>query len=137
MRRIHIAAVAAFGLVLFAGAPTALAQETVPMRATVSFPFMVGNVLLPAGTYLVVPDDLQPAVLEIQAERGRKSVFATILDNEPSDRRGDCLFQFVNVGGRYYLTSIDDGSGDLSQITLPEPIMRLVRVAGKTPVTQK
>ncbi len=137
MRKFPIAAIAAFGLVLFAGTQVAVAQETETVKTTVAFPFMVGKVLLPAGTYEVVPDQLEPSILEIRSVRGSQSAFATIMATQRSDRRGDCLFQFVNVGGRYYLTKIDDGTGDLSNITLPEPVLRAVNAVGKTPAAQK
>ena len=137
MRKFQIAAVAAFGMVLFAGAQLARAQETETIKAAVAFPFMVGKVMLPAGTYEVVPDEMDPTVLEIRSEYGRKSAFASILAADPTTRRGDCQFQFVNVGGRYYLTKIDDGAGDVSELALPEAVMRVVHASARTPVVQK
>ncbi len=137
MRKLPIAAIVTFAVVLFAGAQLAVAQDTETSKVAVAFPFMVGKVLLPAGTYEIIPDDLAPGSLEIRADRGRVSAFATILAEDTTTRRGDCQFQFVNVGGRYYLTKIDDGTGDVSEIALPEAVMRIVHASARNVVAQK
>lgn len=137
MRKLPIAAIVTFAVVLFAGAQLAVAQEIETSKVAVAFPFMVGKVLLPAGTYEIIPDDLAPGSLEIRADRGRVSAFATVLAEDTTARRGDCQFQFVNVGGRYYLTKIDDGTGDVSEIALPEAVMRLVHASARNVVAQK
>ena len=49
MRKFQIAAVLAFGMVLFGGAQLARAQSLDAVTTTVPFPFMVENVLLPPG----------------------------------------------------------------------------------------
>src|SRR5512135_2255565 len=104
MRKLPIAAVLAFAVVLFAGAQSARAQAIDTMKTAVAFPFMVGHVLLPAGTYEVVPDPDDPGLLEVRSEYGRTSAFATVLAGDTTSRRGDVQFRFMNVGGRYYLT---------------------------------
>ncbi len=126
MRRFQLAAVVAFGAVLFAGAQLARAQSLDAVQTTVAFPFMVGRVLLPAGTYEVVPNDMEPGVLELRSVRGGMSAFATVMAADTTSRRGDLQFQFVNVGGRYYLTKIDDGTGDVTDVSVPEPVLRAI-----------
>ena len=79
MRKFQIAAALAFGAVLFAGAQPARAQETNTMTATVSFPFMVGTVMMPAGSYEIIPVGMDADVLEIQSENGHIAAFATVL----------------------------------------------------------
>ena len=137
MRKIQIAAVVAFGVVFFAGAQLARAQETNTVKATVSFPFVVGKVMLPPGTYEAVPDDMDPGVLQIRSETGHMSAFATVLSDDTTTRRGECEFQFVNVGGRYYLTKIDDGTGDVSDLMLPDAVTRVVHAADRMPASEK
>ena len=137
MRKFQIAAILAFGMVLFAGAQVARAQSLDAVTTTVPFPFMVGNVLLPAGTYLVVPDDVDSGVFEIRSQRGRMSAFATVMADDSTARRGELQFQFVNVGGRYYLTKIDDGTGDVSEVAVPDAVLRVMHAAARTPVVQK
>jgi hypothetical protein len=134
MRKFQIAAVVAFGMVLFAGAQLARAQSLDAVTTTVPFPFMVGKVLLPAGTYLIVPDDMEPGVLEIRSERGGRSAFATLMAEDTTTRRGDLQFQFVNVGGRYYLTKIDDGTGDVSEVAVPDAVLRVMHASARTQV---
>jgi len=135
MWKIQIAAVVAFGVVLFAGAQLARAQEV--ERATVPFPFAVGRVTLPAGSYEVVADETDPGLLEIRSADGRFSAFAIVLAEDTTARRGDCQFQFVNVGGRYYLTKIEDGTGDVSDLTLPDAVVRVVHAADRMPASEK
>jgi hypothetical protein len=132
MRKFQIAAAVAFAVVLFAVAQQARAQMTDTAKATVPFPFMVGRVLLPAGTYEVVPDPIDPSVFEIRSENGAISAVATVLAKDETDRRGDLQFKFMNAGGRYYLTKIDDGTGDVSELSVPDSVLRAIHAASRT-----
>jgi hypothetical protein len=134
MRKFQIAAALAFGVMLFAGAPRAHAQATNAMTVTVSFPFMVGTVMMPPGSYEIVPDSMDPYALEIRNETVRMSAFAAVLAPETTMRRGEAQFQFVNVGGRYYLTKIDDGTGDVSELAVPDSVLRAIHAADRTQV---
>ncbi len=135
MRKFQIAAVVAFAFVTFAGAQLACAQGV--ERATVPFPFMVGQVLLPAGQYEVVTDDMDPGLFQIKSEDGLHSAFAVVLTEDWSSREGDCQFEFVNVGGKYYLSKIDDGTGDVSDLVLPDAVMRVVNASAHVPAPLK
>jgi hypothetical protein len=117
MRKFQFAAALAFGVVLLAGASLARAQEV--DKVTVSFPFEVGGVIMPAGTYSVTPDTLDPGLLQIRSEDGRDSAFALVLSDDTTSRRGDCQFEFERVGSRYYLSKIDDGTGDVQELVMP------------------
>jgi hypothetical protein len=117
MRKFQIAAVVAFSMVFFAGAQLARAQEV--NKATVSFPFEVGGVVMPAGTYTITVDDMDPGLLRIQSENGQLSAFAIVMSEDTTARRGDCQFDFVRVGNRYYLSQIDNGTGDVQDLVVP------------------
>jgi hypothetical protein len=115
------------GVVLLAGAGAASAQET--ERAKVAFPFVVGQEVLPAGDYQVFTSDEDPGLLQIVSEDGRHSVFFAVQGSDTSDRWGDPEFTFVNIGGRYYLHTIDTGTGSVREVVLPEPVERAIRAA--------
>ncbi len=136
MRKFQIAAVVAFGVAMIASAPLARAQTTDPVKVTVAFPFMVGQVMLPAGTYTVVPDYRTPGLLEIDSDNGSMSAMATVLSDDLTDRRGECQFQFVNFGGKYYLTRIDDGNGDVSDLVLPDAVQHFLQTSVRVKATQ-
>jgi hypothetical protein len=87
---------------------------------------------LPAGTYEVVPDPIDPSVFEIRSENGAISAVATVLAKDETDRRGDLQFKFMNAGGRYYLTKIDDGTGDVSELSVPDSVLRAIHAASRT-----
>ena len=53
----------AAGVLLLAGAQQARAQVTGPIQFTTTFPFAVGSVTVPAGTYTVRPDDDNPSIM--------------------------------------------------------------------------
>jgi hypothetical protein len=119
MRKFQLAAVVTFGVFLFAGASLARAQDIGVNRVTVAFPFEVAGVMMPAGTYMVTPDDIDPNLLQIQSEDGRYSAFVGVLADDTTSRRGDCQFDFVRAGNRYYLSKIDDGEGDVDDLVMP------------------
>jgi hypothetical protein len=126
MRRFQFAAILTFGVFLFAGASLARAQDFDVNRVTVSFPFVVGGVMLPAGTYTVTPDDMDPGLLQIQSADGRYSAFALVLTDDTTSRRGSCQFDFERVGNRYYLSKIDDGTGDVEDLVMPSGFPELM-----------
>ena len=117
MRRFQLAAVVAFGVVLFAGAQIARAQDV--SKARVPFPFEVGGVVMPAGTYRVIVDDMDPGLIQIQSQNGRFSAFAMVTLEDTTARRGDAQFDFVRAGNRYYLSRVDDGTGNVDQVEMP------------------
>lgn len=135
MRKFQIASTLAFAVVLFAGAQLVRAQETNTMTVIVSFPFMVGTAMMPPGSYEVVPDSMDPYVLEIRSENGHTSAFAAVLAPDTTTRRGEAQFQFVNVGGRYYLTKIDDGTGEVSDLVVPAPVLTVMHATGRVPAS--
>lgn len=136
MRKIEIAAVVAFALVMFAGAQQARAQEVV--TATVPFPFMVGNVMLPPGHYRVTADEMDPGLLQIQSRGGQYSAFAIVLTDDTTSRRGEAQFKFVNIGGKYYLSRIDQGQGDVEDLVVPNfTAPQPVRTVSEVPAVKK
>ncbi len=124
MRKLSIAAMIAFGAVFVAGTHAARAQEI--EKGRVPFPVVVGNVVMPAGSYEVRADDLDPELLHITSADGRHAAFALVMTDSTTTRFGDCEFRFVRLGSRYYLSKIDTGAGDIEQITLPEFVERAI-----------
>jgi hypothetical protein len=53
------------GILLVAGVHTASAQLTNPVEFTTTFSFTVGDATVPAGTYTIKPDDIDPGILEL------------------------------------------------------------------------
>lgn len=117
MRKFQFAAVVAFGVVFFAGAQLAHAQEL--SKVQVSFPFVAGDTLLPAGAYEVREDPMDAGLIEIQSEDGRSSAFAFVVPEEATTVRGDCQFEFLKAGNRYYLSKIDNGDGEVEDLVMP------------------
>lgn len=117
MRKFQLAAVVAFGVVLFAGARFASAQDVT--QARVPFPFEVGGVVLPAGTYQVTTEGMDPNLVQIRSQDGRFAAFAIVDTEDLTARRGDCQFDFVRAGNRYFLSKIDDGTGNVDQLVMP------------------
>jgi hypothetical protein len=136
MRKFEMTAVVAFAVVMFAGAQQARAQEV--ETATVPFPFMVGNVMLPPGHYTVTTDDMDPGLLQIESRDGRYSAFAVVTTEDTTSRRGEAQFKFVNVGGKYYLSRIDRGEGDVEDLAVPtRPVAYGVHAVSKAPAPKK
>jgi hypothetical protein len=93
-------------VVLSVGAARAEASDTI--RARVPFPFVVHNKTLPAGQYLLLREDTDPAVLLIQ-EVGKPHAAAFVVTNGAAGRdpAGDkpCL-TFTRVENQYRLSNV-------------------------------
>lgn len=126
MRKYQFVAIAAFGFVTLAGAPLAHAQDVT--KANVPFPFVVGQTELPAGHYRVVSDAMTPGFVDVLSEDGRSSAFAMVLAAGDSTREGECRFEFEHVGGKYYLSRIDTGTGEVKELEIPSAVLAAERL---------
>ncbi len=117
MRKLIVAGLMVFAAVFFTGAWIAGAEEE---AARVPFPFIVGNVQLPAGRYVVEADNMDPNLIQVTSVDGRHSAFAVVNINDMPLSWGHCDFQFVRFGGKYYLSKIDTGDNGIEDVTLPE-----------------
>ncbi len=117
MRIFVRSALFAFGLIATAAVGTAQAQVTEPIRFTTSFPFSVGAIMLPAGTYTVRPLDGMIGVMSIS--NGRRTAFFDTM-NAAVPGTGDVPNQVVfrKADGHYALRTILD-SDDEGGVAIP------------------
>ncbi len=119
-----------FGIVAVAGilSLAALAAQAQDATAVVKVPFqfVVNGTVLPAGSYRVVPDLGDPAVLELYGVNGKIGV--PIVTDFGGDVPGteQATFGFRKVGGYYFL----------SEIRLPGAEDRVVPLTTKSITTQ-
>ena len=97
---------------------TAQAQITEPMKFTTAFPFSVGAVTLPAGSYTVRPLDNILDMMSISS--GNRTVFVDTMDaGVPNPEKVRDQVVFTKVGGRYALSEIlnanDQGGVEIPQ----------------------
>ncbi len=101
----------ALGLIATVAVGTARAQVTEPIKFTASFPFSVGAVTLPAGSYTVRPLDDMLGMMSIS--NGNRTVFFDTIDaavRNTSDVPDEVVFRRAN--GHYALSEILDASDD-------------------------
>lgn len=91
------------GVVLFAGAQWARAQD--PVIAHVPFSFIVDGRVFPAGDYRVVRggESGPEQVLQIVSRDGRSSIFTTYDDTGLRAAAGSAGLQFKTVGNEHLL----------------------------------
>jgi hypothetical protein len=107
MKILFRSALVAAGLVI-ASAGTASAQLTTTMKFTTTFPFMVGQRSMPAGSYTVTPLDNDHALLQIRS--GHSAVLMlTEKDSPAAGPRQDEVI-FAKRGDTYVLREVWDAS---------------------------
>ena len=92
------------GILLLAGVQNASAQITGPVEFTTSFPFTVGNAMVPAGSYTITPDDTDPQILELTG--AHVSVFFQTDYAEAPQTPSKTEIVFKRYGGAYVLKNI-------------------------------
>jgi hypothetical protein len=103
MKHISVFAIAVCLLASFAAVGTVSAQDHAA-RATVPFNFNVGDRWVPAGTYTITSDTLNPAVIFIRSKDGKIDLLSV---THSDDQRGtaDSLV-FTKYGDQYFLHEI-------------------------------
>jgi len=91
-------------LVVGVGIRSANAQIDHTIEFTTAFPFSVGNTMLPAGTYTVTPDDLDPMMLAVRG--GRSAVFIATTDATSKEAPSKTELVFERYGNGYILKNI-------------------------------
>ena len=94
-------------LLLLVSIPNTYAQTTV--RATVPFPFMVGNTEVPAGTYTI--DSISHSVIAIRDLSTGRGVFSLVGPGRPGSNDGTPKLVFNKYGDRYFLSQVSRGFG--------------------------
>jgi hypothetical protein len=111
--------VLAGGLSLVAGVAPARAQVYEPVSFTTTFPFMVGQKTLPAGTYTVRPaNEEDGSLLEVQG-RQDSAIFFGENAARPRNNPNETAVVFDRTGDRYVLAQIWDGADQEGAEAIP------------------
>lgn len=92
------------GLLLLAGVHNASAEITDPVEFKTSFPFTVGDVTLPAGSYTITPDVTDPGFLQVTG--AHTSVFFQTENASPRETPSKTEVVFKRYGDGYVLKDI-------------------------------
>lgn len=115
MKKVAVMALAAAGVL--ATAQSARAQES--LTAKVPFAFVVGDIELPAGDYIMTRDTRQPELIAITTPSGERA--ALVLSRAvSSDRNDEPKLEFERVGKQVFLTQVNLGSGSAREIPIPQ-----------------
>lgn len=109
----RITAIALFAVACTLGAGHALAQARA-VRATMPFDFTVGNKLLPAGTYTIIP--VSDDAIEIQNSNTHFAILSTATPD--SELKTGCNLVFDKYADRYFLREVAGGANAF-QVDLP------------------
>jgi hypothetical protein len=123
MKKVLVALLAA-GVVSLFGVSSVRAEDTMDHSIVkVPFSFIVGNKLLPAGTYRIEAESDAPTTLVIQST-GRTSATAFAetdwAGDQPSFTSQKVRVQFKNYDGRYFLSQVVMPGEDARVIPLTE-----------------
>jgi hypothetical protein len=130
--------VLAASLVVLAGVHNASAQIDSAIEFTTSFPFIVGNTTVPAGSYTITPADEDPQILELQGGHT-----AVLIQTESADppQSAHTEIVFNRYGDRYVLKNIwVEGSdvGYVSSTALGERrVSKVASAAGESRVAAR
>jgi hypothetical protein len=91
-------------ILVFAGVQNASAQVIYPVEFTTSFPFSVGNTVVPAGSYTIRPDDDNAKVLELQGPHS--SVLFQAENTQAPETPSKSEVVFMRYGDGYVLKDI-------------------------------
>jgi hypothetical protein len=91
-------------IVMFAGVQNASAQIIYPVEFTTTFPFTVGNTVVPAGSYTIRPDDDNAEILELQGPKTTVLFQATNAQARETPLKTEVVFQ--RYGDGYVLKDI-------------------------------
>ncbi len=101
-----------------AGVGPALAQSDAAL-VKVSFPFIAGQRLLPAGSYRITADPYDPSLLLIASTASADSVYVPTGASEPITQTGSQVHAaFRNIDGHYFLWKIEMPDGNARQLTM-------------------
>jgi hypothetical protein len=119
-------------LLVWGAAQTANAQIVGELEFTTTFPFTVGNATLPAGTYTLRPDDLDPRMLEISGAHVGLFFLTDFTDSAATSKRTEVVFN--RYGDQYVLKNVFLADSEVGYET--EPMPRAQRAAMKGPASE-
>ncbi len=131
-----LVAVMIVGVLALAGSLPAYAQGS-PSKVTVPFQFIVGETVLPAGSYVVTNVADRSDIVAIQSVDGKLVATAFLQATGIWSQKPNALFSFQKIGGRYFLSEVSIPGSDARAISLPRQRVEamLVKLNGaKAPV---
>jgi hypothetical protein len=114
--------VSATALLVVASPIAARAEESIVV-ATVPFAFIVGNLRLPAGDYVVRQTFDTPDVLTITSKDGRQTATILTIPSLPDPQAATSELVFEKFAGQHFLSRVEAGDGDAREIVLTPAIM--------------
>jgi hypothetical protein len=116
MKKFITSVIITAGLVI-ASAGTAAAQIVTPMKFTTTFPFMIGNTMLPAGAYTVSPVGDDSYLMKLS--NGRQSVLILTEGDRPKSAPRTDEIIFTRRGDTYRLREIWDAGSQTGVAAIP------------------
>jgi len=113
--------VIACGVLSFVGVHDASAQLTHSLSFTTSFPFVVDNTTLPAGSYTITPLDDDPYLLELRGSHASVIVVTKSAQQHEPPSKSEVVFNRYDTG--YVLKNIwvaGSNQGYLTDVALKE-----------------
>jgi len=117
------------GVLALAGSVPAYAQGS---KVTVPFQFIVGETVLPAGSYLVSTVVERSDVLAIRSVDGKAMATALMQPSTTSEKR-HIVLSFQRYGGRYFLAEVNMPGSNGRALPLPKQHLEamLAKLNGK------
>jgi len=115
-----VLAVAVIAIVI-GGAPGAAAADR---ALKVPFPFIVGDVQLPAGDYVVKTLTDGSGTIEITSTDGRRWAFALTIPSSSEKSTTDAELVFEKYNDRYFLARVAPEDGGERELILRPPTMQ-------------
>jgi len=107
------------GAIALVGLSPAYAQESVA-KFTAPFQFIVGETVLPAGSYSVTTVQHHPGVMWFQSEDGKSVASVFFNTTGPWSKNTNALFSFQRYGGHYFLAAVNIPGGNTRELALPK-----------------
>jgi hypothetical protein len=106
------AAIALFAVASTFGVGHAFAQQEYQLRTNIPFNFTVGNKVLPAGHYTILP--VRDDQIEVQSQDGQTAVLSAAYPHSDPLLRNAVLV-FNRYGDEYFLRQVDAGATSVNQ----------------------
>jgi hypothetical protein len=126
----------AISLIVISGASVAQNLHGSGMVTEVPFEFVVGNKIMPAGTWSVHSATIDNQAVLIRNSNARIGLFSSIMRNETVKAAGYSALLFKRYGGQYFLSEIRL-EGSSSAYCLPESRAEAELRAKNVPVTER
>ena len=135
MKSVAASLIVAGAFVVIIGVGTATAQIDSAVQFTTSFPFTAGTATLPAGSYTVTPDELDPTVLLIRGNRAK--VFLTTTETTPRNLPSKTEVVFDRYKSGYVLKNILVAGSEVGYAADATLAKRHLNRSGETPTEHR